>query len=505
MIAQTFYGRRPFLAAAMLIALPAAAGAGSAKPVSLSSPACKAFRDQTFPSNEPGKKGAATEQIVIIREGKAIFEWNEDALKKDTARPMWSISKTVTATLVATAVHEGKIKLDDPIAKYLPEIANDPRVDSKRFKKIRVRDLLAMSSGIKWAENDKVSTREQSILDLLYSKGYRDAASYLGRQPFAAEPGTQWNYASVNAVLAMAVLKKAYGTEASDMPWNKLFGPLGMKSVRFEKDRSGTYVGGAYVHMPARDLAKLGQLYLNDGVWNGKRLLPENWVNSVAAAPVAMTQKNIAGLKQFNLPTVYSQGGFWLNKSPGGGPRPYPNLPESMLLTTGVQGQTLIILPEQNMIISRTAHDPHDAELPLDASIGNALRCFAPGSPGVASDRHAIPPKASGFKSMNAKEAFEGLDSLNYLGEEGRLSGLIAKEMCSCHFISGLESNECIRRSPVPVAMAHLLNDIQVDEAAKSVTVRPRFGTVPALARMNKSKPREGCRMGYGYADHVKQ
>ncbi len=426
-------------------------------------------------------------------------------MKKDSARAMWSISKTVTATLMAAAIQDGKVKLDDPVVKYLPEILKDARVDRKRFSQIKVRDLLAMTSGLQWNENDKVSTREQSVLDLLHSKGYRDMTAHVSRLPFASEPGTKWNYATVNAILSMAILKKVYGTEANDMPWNKLFKPLGMKSVRFEKDRTGTYVGGAYVHMSARDLAKLGQLYLNDGVAGGKRLLPENWVSSMASASVPMTAKNIEGLKQFNLPTAYSQGGFWLNKSVDGRPRPYPNLPESMILAGGLLGQSLVILPEQNIVIARTGHDKHDSEMPLDSVVANALKCYAPDAPGLARNTQPVQPKSTGFKLPSPKDAFEGIDSLNYISENGRLAGMLAKEICSCRFITGLGTNECISRTPVPTAMAHLLNNIQVDEAKKTVTVHPRFANAPAQGSFNKRSPREGCRMSYGYADHVQQ
>jgi len=298
----------------------------------------------------------------------------------------------------------------------------------------------------------------------------------------------------------MAVLRKVYGAEANDLPWNNLFRPLGMKSARFEKDRSGTYVGSAYIHLSARDLAKVGKLYLNDGVVGGRRLLPEGWVDKVAKAPVAKSIENVKAGGPFSEAGLYSQGGFWLNRSAKGVGRVYPHLPESMLSASGLFGQNLIVLPEQGLIIARTAHDDPKAVFQYDVLVANALKCFAPDAPGVPRG----PPlalKTDKEEAFNPFSIFESLGEFDQTMSQGTLPGMMAKELCSCHFITGLSIDECISRSPVPTMAAHALADIATDEPRKTINITPRFSSRSTQARSNRKAPREGCSLTYGAAD----
>lgn len=471
----------------------------STRHFSLSSPACRAFQSQILP-DAAGAGKFRTDQLVVIRNGETLFDWSDGLVRKDAPRGMWSVSKTLTATLIGTAVQDGKLKLDDPVVRYLPELLRAPGADASRLKKIKIRDLLAMTSGFRWTENEQSPAQDQTILPFLYSEGYRDLVNYVGGRSFAAQPGEVWNYSSANAVLAMAILRNVYGAEANDMPWNNLFRPLDMKSARFEKDRHGNYVGSAYIHLSARDLAKIGELYLHDGVIGGKRLLPEGWVDKVAKVPVAQSLDNVRVNGPFAEAGLYSQGSFWLNRAVPGGERPYPHLPESMMFASGLMGQGLIVLPEQGLIIARTAHDDPLATLPADIVIGNAVRCFAPDASGVSRGA-PLALKTDMGKPFNPFSIFEDLSEFEHTLSQGTLQGMMAKELCSCHFITGLSVDECIARSPVPTLAAHAMADIATDDRQKIVSITPRFSDRPTQARVNLKAPREGCRLTYGAAD----
>jgi CubicO group peptidase (beta-lactamase class C family) len=472
---------------------------GPAAKISLATPACRAFLSQILP-NAAGDGSVQTDQLVVIRNGQKLFDWSDGIVRKDAARGMWSVSKTLTATLIGTAVQDGKIKLDDPVTRYVPELLTAKGADTARLKQIKIRHLLAMTSGFLWTETPQAPAREQTDLAFLYSEGYRDLVGYIGSRPFAAKPEQSWNYSSANAVLAMAVLRRVYGSEANDVPWNNLFRPLGMKSARFEKDRNGTYVGSAYIHLSARDLAKVGELYLNDGVVGGKRLLPEGWVNQVAREPVTKSIDNVRAAGPFSEAGPYSKGGFWLNRSVPGIGRAYPHLPESMLYASGLFGQALIVLPEQGLVIARTAHDGATTVLQADVIVANAMKCFAPNAPGVPRGA-PLALKTDTDMNFNPLSIFSDLSELNHTMNQGMLPGMIAKELCSCHFITGLSVEQCLSRSPVPPMAAHVLADIATDERRKLVSITPRFSSRSTQARINLRSPREGCSLTYGAAD----
>lgn len=463
---------------------------------SASSPACQAFRNQALSSPEMRDRGLNTDQFVVLKNGARVFDWNDGKIGSDTPRSMWSISKSLTATLVATAIQDGKVKLDDSVSRYLPELMRDEKVDRERFARLKVRDLVSMTSGFEWTESAKEPAEKQSDLKFFYSEGYRDLTRYIAHLPFAAEPGREWNYSSVNATLAMAVLQRAYGAEGNDMPWNNLFRPLGMTSAHFEKDRSGTYVGGAYIDLSARDLAKVGQLFLDDGVKNGKRILPEGWAQDVVQTPIPESTKALHTRDDFKYGGTLSRGGFWLNKAVKGLGKPYPHLPENTLYAAGLLGQTLVVLPQYGLVIARTSHDEPRAEVPVDAIVSNAIKCFAPEKAGETAGRATPLPK----KSENA-EGFSLLDHVNefnFMMANGSLAGVLAKELCTCHFVSRISVDECLARSPIPPQAAHAFFDIKTDRQTPSISVRQHLSFVSTEARFNARQPREGCRITHG-------
>ena len=139
------------------------------------------------------------------------------------------------------------------------------------------------------------------------------------------------------------------------MPWEYLFNPLEMSNVTWEQDRTGTFVGSSYLYMTPGDLAKLGLLYLRDGIWNGKRLLPEDWVEYSTMVAPAFAKTSLEGFANRENYGAH----WWLNKSnkEKGFKRPYPDAPESLCIALGHYGQSLAIFPEENMLVVRTAYD----------------------------------------------------------------------------------------------------------------------------------------------------
>lgn len=332
----------------------------SAAPASMSSTACRHWLHLA--------KNMKTDQLAVANaSGEMLFSWTDGVYKTNSPHQLFSASKTITSTLAATAIQEGKLSLDDRLSKFFPS--------RREFREIRVGDLFAMTSGVKWTENEETEPKKISVLPMLYTKGYRDVVKHILGLEFTDRPGRVWNYSSANTNLAMAVLRRVYGRRYDDMPWKNLFEPLGIKTARIEQDQSGNYLGAAYVYMSAEDLTKFGALFLNDGVAHGRRLLPPDWV-ARSERPVAVSTAKVRTREQLENQPPYGQTGFWLNTPVEHLGRPMTKAPGNTLMVSGLFGQWLFILPDQKLSIARTGHGD-DANANLNDFVSGAVACFS--------------------------------------------------------------------------------------------------------------------------------
>jgi CubicO group peptidase (beta-lactamase class C family) len=247
--------------------------------------------------------------------------------------PGWSATKTWTDALLGCRVREGKL---DPAAP-LP-VPEWPAGDARAT--LRLDDLLRMQSGLAW--NESYESPDSDVLHMLFACG--DGAALAARQPLRSAPRTQFVYSSGTTVLLCRVLRSTFATDADywAYPQRALFDRIGMHSARIEADPSGTLVGSSFGYATARDWAKFGQFYLQDGVWNGERLLPAGWVT------------------QARTPTpTHARGGFgrhlWLNAGEPGNPehRAYPKLPTDVFFLSGHEGQYVVVFPQQRLVVVR--------------------------------------------------------------------------------------------------------------------------------------------------------
>lgn len=163
-----------------------------------------------------------------------------------------------------------------------------------------------------------------------------DAAACAARLLLEAEPGTKWRYSTGTTNIIGRLIRAAFSDERTywAFPRRALFNGIGMRSAVFETDASGTFNSGAFLFASARDWARLGLLYLNDGVWEGERILPEGWV-AYSTTPAPTAEKGNYGAH------------IWLNTGPSGSPeaRSFPDLPQDLYYFEGYQGQFVGIIP----------------------------------------------------------------------------------------------------------------------------------------------------------------
>ena len=198
---------------------------------------------------------------------------------------------------------------------------------------------MQMSSGLSWIENYSVPPRSATIM--LYSN--KDMGIYAASQPLESQPGEVFYYSSGTANIISRIIRENVGDENYyQFPYKELFNKIGMHSIELEPDAGGTFVGSSYSMATARDFARFGLLFLNDGVWNGKRILPEGWVK-YSSAPVTGAKLGEYGAQ------------WWTNAGEKNNPsnRPYPGVPTDAFLAEGHEDQYIFVVPSKKLVVVR--------------------------------------------------------------------------------------------------------------------------------------------------------
>jgi hypothetical protein len=240
-----------------------------------------------------------------------------------------SVTKSVTATLIGIAIGRGEIKnVQEPLLSFFDKY-DLSKVDA-RLRKATLADLLTMRSGIEWHESDRPLDETNTTLQLERS---RDWITFTLGQPMDAEPGAKWAYNSGGSALMAEIIRKSTGQHVDKYAEKYLFGPLGIRDYHWKKTPTGHPDTEGGLYLEAADLARIGQLYLNDGVWNGKRILPAGWAKEATARHVT----NIAP----NQPNSPGYGYQWWR---------YDRRGTDVWAGNGFGGQFIIVLPAHNTV-----------------------------------------------------------------------------------------------------------------------------------------------------------
>jgi CubicO group peptidase (beta-lactamase class C family) len=271
--------------------------------------------------------GPGMRAVLVVDHGRITAERYGAGFSAKTPLLGWSMSKTVMAGLIGMLVKDGKLALDQ--AGFWP--AGDPRA------KIRVADLLAMSSGLHFNESYGAVS---DVTSMLYLRP--DMAAFAHDQPLDHPIGEAWSYSSGTAVLLSRIMQDAAGVSSADFVFQRLFKPLSMHSATMEADEHGTLVGSSYMYATARDWARYGQFLVQDGVWNGQRLLPEGYV-AMMSTPVKASGGE------------YGMGQTWLFTAADA-----VGLPADTFYLSGHDGQTMAVIPSRQLVIVRLGLTPFD-------------------------------------------------------------------------------------------------------------------------------------------------
>ncbi len=279
---------------------------------------------------------ALTAAFVVVHKGRIIGERYMPGITKDTQLEAWSMGKSVAATLFGLLVKEGVYSLEQPAPVPEWQSPGDPRA------RIRVVDLLRMSSGLRFiATQDPDYTPDKGYPDHFYMyTGAVDSFDYSVHQPLQFPPNTEGRYRNSDPLTLMYLARLAVTKRGEDFltwPQRALFDRIGIRRQVLETDPYGNFLITGYDYGTARNFARLGMLYLQDGMWQGTRLLPEGWAKFVSTLAPAWSRPVYGGL-------------FWVNGDGGW------NLPKDAYFMAGAGGQNTFIVPSHDLVIVRMGH-----------------------------------------------------------------------------------------------------------------------------------------------------
>jgi CubicO group peptidase (beta-lactamase class C family) len=297
------------------------------------------------------------DSLLVVRHGKIVAEAYYAPYAAGIPHAIYSATKAVISTLLSIASKDGL--LDSPSHRVLDffdrrSIAN---LDDRK-KAITVQSLLDMTSGIEWSMPDSMFEMERSP----------DWVKFVLDRPMSSAPGEVFNYSNGNAHLLSASITKLTGMSALEYAKAKLFDPLGINDLSWEHDPQGISNGGQGLYLQPRDMAKIGYLYLRNGAWEAKQLLPSDWIDKVTHTTVDPHAPAEPELRYSNL--------FWV-------------LPDKhVYMAMGYHGQVIMVFPDLDVVAVTTGRDNYplsklpgyisssvksDTALPPDAASANLL------------------------------------------------------------------------------------------------------------------------------------
>ncbi|MCU1358930.1 MAG: Serine hydrolase [Ilumatobacteraceae bacterium] len=307
----------------------------------------------------PDAAHGASLALVVQHRGRVTFEQygtQPDTIfgpggpvHADTTLISWSMAKSITHAAVGIAVGDGLLDVSAPAPV-------DAWIGTPR-EPITIDQLLEMRSGLEFVE-DYVDDAISHCLEMLYGAGKDDMAAYAAGLPLLHQPGTVWNYSSGTTNIVARIVGNAVGGQAGmeRLLLDRLFGPIGMASAVPKFDPAGTFVGSSYVYATARDFAKFGQLYLDDGMVDGHRILPAGWRDHARRAVSVEEETGFGYGRQ-----------WWL----------WPQF-EGLLACHGYEGQYTLVAPDRELVVVHLGKSPIESRQPLIRALAGIVQAYAP-------------------------------------------------------------------------------------------------------------------------------
>lgn len=290
--------------------------------------------------------------LLIVKDGKLVceeyfgghaFDYSGDQFHGayidygiDTLHNQASVTKAVTSALIGIAIDHGFIQgVDEKLLAYLPEYAH---LKNEQTEKITLLHLLTMTSGFEWNEMDVFYDDTRNDLIQLFI--VPDPVAYILSKPVVAEPGTRWYYSGGDVNLLGEIIRKATGLRMDDFAAEYLFAPLGISAYEWDFIKPDFIHASGNLKLRPRDMAKLGYLYLNGGVWKGERIISQAWIEDSTQAYMPIPRDSALGGHgdaygyQWFLKTYHANG-----------------TPAHAYFRSGWGGQRIIVFPDLDVVL----------------------------------------------------------------------------------------------------------------------------------------------------------
>jgi CubicO group peptidase (beta-lactamase class C family) len=302
----------------------------SSRPGDVDAVALDAAIEAAFAEPDPAHP-RNTRALVVVHRGRIVAERYAPGFDSDMPLIGWSMTKAALNALIGLRVKDGKLAAADK------DLLPDWRGEGDLRRDISLDNLLRMSSGLEFDESygDPLSDVTQMLFVV------PDKAQFAADKPLLYPPGSHFDYSSGTSVILAGILRGGFDKERDYLryPRKRLFGPLGMRTALIEPDAAGTFIASSLIYASARDFARLGLLYLQDGMWRGERLLPEGWV--------AYTLTPTAGA-----PDASYGAHMWL-KLPESERFGEPPMPGDAFYFLGHEEQIVAVVPSRDLVIVR--------------------------------------------------------------------------------------------------------------------------------------------------------
>ncbi|RXR28734.1 serine hydrolase domain-containing protein [Sphingobium fluviale] len=308
----------------------------------------------------------ATQAFIMMRDGKIVAERYGEGIGPQTKLLSRSIAKTVTATLIGLMVSDGRLALDSPAPVPAWNQPGDPR------GAITLRNLLQMASGLEHSEDGPPRYNADTVR-MIFTDGASDMAAYAEAKPVAHPPGTHFTYSTADSMILSDMMTRMLTaregaeqrrTAMMEFVRGRLMTPVGLSSLTPEFDPHGTMIGGAMMHMTARDYARFGEFLRNKGRVNGHQVLSARWVEFMTT-PSALN-------------AAYG-GHIWLNREGEGNPLFPGRGSRRIFAAVGHHGQYLLIDPTRRLVILRMGISNDEQYLGIRRALVRLVEMFPQG------------------------------------------------------------------------------------------------------------------------------
>jgi CubicO group peptidase (beta-lactamase class C family) len=285
-----------------------------------------------------------TQALILIRKGNIVGEAYFRGFTANTKHESFSVAKSFASALIGIAIDKGLIPgVDVKVSRYYPEWQKEKTPAAK--KRMTIKHLLTMTSGLKWNEEDYYGDRSQNDVYIMIEDS-QDYTQYVLDRPIIHEPGEHWYYSSGDSMLLSGIIEQSTKMTACRFARKYLFAPLGLSEVIWLRDPAGHTITAWGIQATAREFAKFGYLYLRRGRWENRQIVSEDWIDK-SLRPVS-DEITKYGYQWWRLPVL---AGYETSI-----------IPPKTFIAWGIYTQQIFVIPEEDMVIVRLGNDanPYD-------------------------------------------------------------------------------------------------------------------------------------------------